>query len=372
MNIKLKILIAHVAFMSIIGVSGKVPPASTVKYETGVDGFTDAHDLTVVGQAVALPNYHRIDVSKYPNLTTDVKNLLKNGAGIAVMFKTNSPKIQVRWTTGLTSSRAYVNPILEKGMDLYIKQNNDWVWAGVARKTATTTTAAIVENMDNSDKECILYLPVYEEVTDLKIGVDPGATLVPIPSPFKGKVVMYGTSIMQGAAASRPGMAYPARLCRQTGINFINLGLSGNGTMPTADADMIADLDADAYIMDCTQNGTVAIIQNNTAYMVNKIRTAHPNAPIIMKAGETRIAGNFDETRRIYWGNVYAAFKTEYTKLVAAGVQNLHWIDDTGFYGSDREAVVDGTHPTDVGFTRMINILRPQFLSILSTLPVFQ
>lgn len=260
-------------------------------------------------------------------------------------------------------------------MDLYIKQDDRWVWAGVARKSSSaTTTATLVENMDLSEKECILYLPIYEEVTDLKIGVEPGSTIAPIPSPFKGKVVMYGTSIMQGASASRPGMAYPARLSRATGINFINLGLSGNGTMPKADADMIAGLDADAYVMDCTQNGSVSTIQSNTAYMVRAIRALHPEAPIIMKAGEKRLAGNFDETRRTYWANVYAAFKAEYEELVSGEnpVTNLYFIDDTGFYGDDYEAVADGVHPTDVGFTRMLRILQPKFMEILSELPVFK
>ena len=42
-------------------------------------------------------------------------------------------------------------------------------------------------------------------------------------------IVFYGTSITQGASASRPGMAYPAIISRKLNVETMNFGFSGNG-----------------------------------------------------------------------------------------------------------------------------------------------
>lgn len=44
-------------------------------------------------------------------------------------------------------------------------------------------------------------------------------------------IVLYGTSIAQGACASRPGMAWGNIVSRSLEIPLINLGFSGNGKL---------------------------------------------------------------------------------------------------------------------------------------------
>ena len=97
----------------------------------------------------------------------------------------------------------------------------------------------------------------------------------------KKKIVVYGSSILQGASASRPGMAYPARLSRSSGYNFINLGLSGNGKMEKEVAEMLADIDADAFILDCIPNPSPKEITDRTVDFVMTLRQKHPDTPII-------------------------------------------------------------------------------------------
>jgi lysophospholipase L1-like esterase len=49
--------------------------------------------------------------------------------------------------------------------------------------------------------------------------------------------------------------------------------------------------------------------------------------------------------------------KTEYSKLVKAGVKNVILIDQQNALGTDNEATVDGVHFNDLGFTRYARYL---------------
>ena len=97
-----------------------------------------------------------------------------------------------------------------KGLDLYCLEDDGWHFVRSGRPTGKTTDAFIIENMTAKEREFILYLPMYDGLTELLIGIDDSAGIsapaVDLPS-RKKPVVFYGTSIMQGGCASRSGMA---------------------------------------------------------------------------------------------------------------------------------------------------------------------
>jgi len=219
--------------------------------------YIPASELTIVGKIFPTINtYHRIDTVNYPELPSSVKNLLTNSAGLAVTFKTNSTAISAKWCTSDNNTLSNMTAISGKGLDLYIKKNGKWQFAGVGKPSGDCTESYLVKNMNNSEKECLLYLPLYDETLKLEIGLDPGTLIFGLADPFSKRILIYGSSITQGASASRPGMAYPARLARETGLNFLNLGLSGSAKMEMAAANMIALIKADAFILDCVPNSS--------------------------------------------------------------------------------------------------------------------
>ncbi|NDV78185.1 SGNH/GDSL hydrolase family protein [Dysgonomonas sp. 511] len=327
--------------------------------------YTDARELTMVGKAKPIPQfYHRVDTAKYNTMPLGVKRLFTNSAGLAIVFKTNSNSISARWSTLNQRKSNNMTGIVYKGLDLYIKRNNEWVFAGVGRPADNPTTAAIVSNMEDGEKECLLYLSLYDEVKSLEIGVDEGSYIAAMESPFRKKVVIYGSSILQGASASRPGMAYPARMARKLGVDFINLGLSGNGKMEPEVVDMIAGIEADAYILDCAPNPSPEQITERTTYLVETIRKNHPQVPIVMIQSIVRETGNFDVKAREVVAGQNRNFKAEYDKLVAAGVKDLYYIEGN-LIGSDHEGTTDGIHPNDLGFDRMLQVIQPFVADIL-------
>lgn len=328
--------------------------------------YVDAKSLTLIGKALPTgPHYHRIDTTQYPLMPLAVKRLFTQSAGLAVVFKTNSTTIAAKWTLGGAKALNNMTPIGQKGLDLYIKRDGVWEFAGVGRPSGVSSTYTLVEEMGEGEKECLLYLPLYDELKSLEIGVDAESSLESLPSPFKGKVLIYGSSITQGASASRPGMAYPSILSRRTGIHFVNLGLSGNGKMETAVADMLADHAADAYILDCAANPSPEQITERTAYLVRTLRERHPEVPIIMIQSVVREGGNFNLKikEREYQKNV--CFKAEYEKLLQEGIRELYLIEGGELLGQDHEGTTDGTHPNDVGFERMLRVIEPGVMAVL-------
>ena len=75
------------------------------------------------------------------------------------------------------------------------------------------------------EREYMLYLPLYDGLISLSIGVDSLATISQplVDYPIR-KILLffYGTSILQGGCASRPGMAHTNIISRRLNRECIN------------------------------------------------------------------------------------------------------------------------------------------------------
>lgn len=328
--------------------------------------YTPAQDLLLVGKAMPGGEYfHRVDTAKYNRMRPVVKRLLTNSAGLAICFTTNSPVIKAKWTVTNSGRMANMTGIAQKGLDLYIKRDGKWQFAGVGAPGDVTTERVLVENMGTEEKECLLYLPLYDELKSLEIGTLSGSSIRAGQNPFEKRIVIYGSSILQGASASRPGMAYAARLSRSSGYNFINLGLSGNGKMEKEVADMVADIDADAFILDCIPNPSPAEITERTAEFIMTLRSKHPDTPIIMIQTLIREKGNFDRKVKEWVKQQNEAVTGQMEVLRKKNIKNLYFIKEDYFLGTDHEGSTDGVHPNDLGFDRMSQKYKPRISKIL-------
>lgn len=356
---KLVFFNASMLFMFILTAAGKAQHLSEMV-------FTDAHNLTMVGKAESSKVFfHRLDTSIHKNVPGIIKALATRSAGLAISFVTNSTAISAKWCTSKKATDDNMTGIAYEGMDLYIKRAGRWQFAGVARpQSHDCSEVMVVENMKAGDKECLLFLPTYDETLSLSIGVDKGAGLYPGKQPFKRNVVIYGSSIVQGASASRPGLAYPARLSRETGLNFINLGFSGNARMERSVADMIASMHMDAAILDCVPNPSPEEVLTRTHYLIATIRKFHPGIPIIGIQSVAREKGNFDTViaARVARKNLY--FKQEVRNMQKED-KHLYFISADGLLGDDQEGTTDGIHPNDLGFDRMLQKIKPKIMRIL-------
>jgi lysophospholipase L1-like esterase len=205
----------------------------------------------------------------------------------------------------------------------------------------------------------MLYLPLYNGTEGVEIGLAPGCRLGAVPPRCHKPIVFYGTSIVQGGCASRPGMVYSAILQRRLDRPVINLGFSGNGQMEAEVADLLAELEASAYVIDAMPNMQASNVVERTLYMVRAIRRAHPDAPILLVEDRTFASAAFLAWRRQEHAARREALGRACRALLDEGVTGLHYVAGAGLLGDDAEATVDGSHPTDVGFMRIADALEP-------------
>ena len=281
-------------------------------------------------------------------------------------FRTDSRNIRARWTTVNQLPGANSTLIAQRGLDLYIRRDGKWVFAGVGvpSKSGTQHEAPVVEHMDTTMKECLLYLPLHDEIAALEIGTDEGARLEAAPDPFRHRIVVIGSSITHGTSASRPGMAYAARLGRALGFGFVNLGASGQCKLDTFFARIAAETRADAFVFDVFSNPSPQQIEERLEGFVRRIRESHPATPLIFLQTEVRESGNFDLKKHAFEADKREAARKGMEKLLERD-ENIYFIDPGIDLGDDHEATVDGVHPTDLGFERMLDALTPRIARIL-------
>lgn len=331
--------------------------------------YTDARNLLMVGKACSSKEYyHRLDTALFKDLPPKIKYLSTFSCGLAIGFMTNSSVIAAEWEVKPDKPSPNLSAIAHKGLDLYIERNGIWEFAGVGKPelNSTRSKSIIVQEMDDTPKKCLLYLPLFSETKILKIGVEEGSEIVALPYPFEKKVLVYGSSIVHGAEASRAGTTYVAKLSRRAGIDFINLGFSGNARMENSMADCLADIKADAYILDCVPNATAQQISERTAYLVETIRNKHPEAPIIVMQSIAMDIGNFNLKIKSDLRIKDETIRNEVEKLCKRGVKKLYFIEGKDLIGKDHEGTGDGIHPNDLGFERMAAYLEPNLMEILN------
>ena len=329
--------------------------------------YTDAASLTIVNKAQpGGPAFQRIDVARYPELTPTVTRYYRYSTGLAVVFRTDSRNIRARWTTVNQLPGANSTLIAQRGLDLYIRRDGKWVFAGVGvpSKSGTQHEAPVVEHMDTTMKECLLYLPLFDEVKTLEIGVDAGARIEAAPNPFRHRIVVIGSSITHGTGLSRPGMAYPAQLERATGFEFVNLGASGQCKMEQFFAHVAAACEADAFLFDSFSNPSAQQIEERLEPFVATIRTAHPTTPLIFLQTEVRESRNFNDKIRKFEDDKRAASEAGMQRLLKQD-KNIYFLNPGMPLGDDHDATVDGVHPSDLGHGRILEVIRPQIVKIL-------
>jgi hypothetical protein len=282
---------------------------------------------------------------------------------MAVRFVTDATAISVRWTVRKESlAMSHMPASGVSGVDLYVRHKGEWRWLGAARpEKSVTTEKTLVSGMKVERRECLLYLPLYNGVEKVEIGVPAEAKCEPPPARPKSMkpVVFYGTSILQGGCASRPGMAYPTILGRRLDWTTINLGFSGNAQSEPEIAALLAGLDPAVYVLDPLPNMRPEWVTESMTAFVAKLREAHPITPIVLV--EHIEVGNalFVESRRASYSKSNAALRQFYEQRRKAGDRKLFYVRGDKLLGDDGQGTVDGVHATDLGFMRMADAIEP-------------
>ena len=318
--------------------------------------------------------YDRLPISYKEKVREPVWDLSKASAGITVRFHSNSTSINLKWTVLNDFDMPHMAATGIKGIDLYTKYNNKWRYvttagALVGLKTYQNKSIPadseneyeLIKNMTPEFREYKLFLPLYDGVTKLEVGIDSTASIEKASPSTVKPIVFYGTSITQGGCASRPGMAHTNIISRKLDVDCINYGFSGNGRMETPIVELISEIDARFYVIECLQNMDSERVSERVKPLVDIIRTKHPHTPIVLVENMMYTTAFLDHTEETRLIQENAALKNEYDKIIKSGTPNIFYIKDNKDFLVDNEGTVDGVHLTDLGFLRYADYLMENF-----------
>lgn len=294
-------------------------------------------------------------------VTVAVWGLSRDSAGMMVRFKTDAKVIWADYT--LLKERlagANMTAIGASGLDLYARDDQGkWRWVGVSRPDKKEVRQEIIGGLAPGYREYAVYLPLYNGVESLSLGVPPDAKFEPLPPRTELPIVFYGTSITHGASASRPGMVHTAILGRRFDRPVVNLGFSGNGRMDEAVGELLTKIEAAAYVIDCLPNMNADAVRQKCVPLVKQLRAAHPNTPIVLVEDRRNTNSWILPARNQHHTDNHAALRESFARLQKDGVKGLHYLAGDDLLGHDAEGATDGSHPNDLGFVRQADLFEP-------------
>ena len=309
------------------------------------------------------PYFCRVPADVAAATSEGVDKLSRESAGGRVRFSTNSPYIAIRAKFLVVGRSPHLTLISTSGFDLYIdgEFGSRFVKEFRMPYDMTDTYEQILKLDGEKMRSFTINFPVHAVVQSLEIGLKPDAKLE-AATPYRDldPVLFYGSSIVHGTAATRPGLIYPAIISRELNLDFRNIGFSGMAKGEPVLAQWMATLPTSVFVCDYDHNAPTVEHLDATHYaLYETIREKQPDVPYVMV------------TRPNYWPLLRDyehilqrrdVIMTSYLKARAAGDKNVYFIDGVEYFAGLedwRMATVDGCHPNDLGFYLMYQRILP-------------
>ena len=320
--------------------------------------------------------FHRLPISMKDSVRKPVWDLSENTAGEFIHFKTSATEITVRYTLASNNfSMSHMPSTGVSGLDLFAMDvNGNWNWAP-GRYHFGDTCFYFFKNLflaKNQTKvsDFYLYLPLYNSAKWVSIGVNENDSFAFAEKRKEQPIVAYGTSIMQGAVASRPGLAWTNILERNLDRTIVNLGFSGNGRFEKPIFDLMSNVDAKLYILDCMPNLTGGYsdeeIKSRVVYGVNKLREKNKDVPLLFVGHAVGYAPYFMDTARLNeYHHSSLVIEKIFNELRETGIRNIYLLTDKEI-GFDINSTTEGLHPNDIGMMKYAAAYEEKIREILN------
>ena len=314
--------------------------------------------------------YGRIPAAWAEKVPASVRGMGFNTTGHTFFLETDSDKFGVRWEC---EQKQHQDPYIPRqgmyGVDIYEKRDGKWRFVKNGRlDSVKNPTTGKIESWDETriglsgkgPHQLLVYLPIRASLKWMRFGVSSGAKLVPgkwAPGHEKA-IVHYGTSLVHGGCASRPGLMFTSLAARSLERPYVNLGFSGSARLEIEMADVMAVREAALYVVDTIWNCNVEIVRTRAEPFLRRLHALRPDTPILLCEGPEASGWRMDTNK---------ALKEVFDKLVAEGALDgkLHYLPAEGQLPDDGEATHDYIHPNDYGSMQMGRVFAARMAEIV-------
>ncbi len=297
------------------------------------------------------------------HMNNNIQNNNWHTSGGTIRFRTTSKTLTIMATMHHASGAG--DRFTGRGMagfDLYTGTGTDRVYLGGRMQNFTNTsmmteTVTLPAGVDGYN-EILINMPLYSGVTNILITLDEDSLIAePLERDYDKPILFYGSSITQGACASRPGVAFPNMVCRMLNADCRNLGYSSGAHGEDDTIAYLASQEMCAFIMDYDHNANLTQLTASHYKLYSAVREAQPDLPIIMLSRPIftpeydTVAPDEDEAR-------IKVIESTYKKAKAKGDKNVYFINgyEDFFPMQDELADLyssDMRHPNDTGMYYM-------------------
>ena len=308
--------------------------------------------------------YRRMPRAVADSVNPGVAGLHRHTAGGRVRFITNSPKVAFKARMHNVGKMPHFAFSGSAGFDVYERVDGElrFIKGLVPPIAIEDGYSGTIDLGETKTRELLFNFPQYAGVYDLEIGINEGATLeAPAPYTVEKPIVFYGSSITQGACATRPGNSYENILSREFDFDYVNLGFSGHAKGEENMARYIAGLDMSAFVYDYDYNApNPEHLERTHEPMFKIIREAHPDLPIIIMSRPTYTPDG-------EWRRRLEIITQTYENAKKSGDKNVYLITGKELTEiSKYDTTVDTVHPTDFGFYSISVALSKVFKKIFN------
>ena len=291
--------------------------------------------------------YRRLPMSVAETVSTGIFDMCGTCAGGRVRFMTDSPCLAIKVEYASYEKSALIPNLAMIGFDIYV----DGALVGVMPPPMDFNgeELVILKPIGEPGRKRLvtLNLPLYSEIKKMYVGVRAGSGIYRAPDyKYEKPVVFYGSSITNGAGATRPGSTYESRISRALDMNFHCLGFGGLAKGEIEMAEYIAGLDMSVFVMDYDHNApTPEHLRATHEPFFKAVREKNPDLPIVMISRPTSCKGAEDTAER------FEIIRKTCDNAKAAGDNNVYLVNGLDFFGEDgADLTVEGVHPTDAGY----------------------
>jgi hypothetical protein len=310
----------------------------------------DARDLSLEG--VGWPeeghDFDRLPPRAEGLLNDAAWQQAQHAVGIRVGFEAATPALHVRIKLRQPAPPQHA---YSRRLDLYARDGDRWRWAASSPFDHEPAGETLLFSAWPAVRRTYrLMLPGTFAVDRLELGFPRGVEPTPAPVDQRRPIALYGTSVVKGGEASRPGMTWPACMERELDWPVLNLGFAGAARSEPTLAPLLGEIDAEVFVVDPVPNMDPQLIERNLEPFLRGLMAARPSTPILM-IGPRRHAD--------YWirGDSYtaerekqvAAFEAACRKCREDHPGGLHYLPGTVFEDLPDDFTVDASHPNDWG-----------------------